>query len=104
MTLRVRKRRVAAVDVTAARGTDGLLTIGLINVDPGQAAEVELSLPGKAGGAVSGQVLTAPKMDSRNPLGVPATVKPAPFTGARWQGGKLRVAMPAKSLVVLSLK
>jgi hypothetical protein len=27
-----------------------------------------------------------------------------PFAGAHWVGGKLRVRMPAKSIVVLTLK
>jgi alpha-N-arabinofuranosidase len=49
-------------------------------------------------------VLTAAKMDSRNPLGSAEQVHPAAFSGARWSGGKLRVAMPAKSVVVLTLK
>jgi hypothetical protein len=31
-------------------------------------------------------------------------VHPVPFKGARWSDGKLRVEMPAKSVVVLTLK
>jgi alpha-N-arabinofuranosidase len=49
-------------------------------------------------------LLTAAKMDSRNAFGAPEQVRPVPFAGAHWVGGKLRVRMPAKSIVVLTLK
>jgi hypothetical protein len=31
-------------------------------------------------------------------------VRPVAFTGARWADGKLRVSMPAKSMIVLTIK
>jgi alpha-N-arabinofuranosidase len=99
----VGESRLPAVDVTAAKGADGATYVGLVNADPSQGADVDLSIEG-AGKRVSGQVLTAAKMDSRNPLGGPEQVRPAAFNGVRWAGGKLRVSMPAKSIVVLSLK
>lgn len=94
--------KLPAVDVTAARGSDGATYVALINADPNQGASVELALDG-AGKRISGQVLTAPNMDSRNRFGAPEDVHPHPFRGARWAVGKLRVDMPAKSVVVLSL-
>jgi alpha-N-arabinofuranosidase len=93
--------KLAAVDVTAARGTDGKIHVALANIDPNHAAEVVL--PGLAKAAVSGQVMTAGTMDARNSFANPSAVKPAPFTGAKWKDGKLVVTMPAKSLVVLTL-
>ncbi|MES2443064.1 MAG: alpha-L-arabinofuranosidase C-terminal domain-containing protein [Pseudomonadota bacterium] len=93
--------KLAAVDVTAARGTDGKLYVALTNVDPNQAAEV--ALPGLARAAVSGQLLTGSRMDSRNSFADPSAVRPVAFGGAKWRDGKLVVSMPAKSLVVLTL-
>ena len=94
--------QIPAVDVTAARGTDGSLLVGIVNVDPDQPADVEIAMAGN-GAAVSGEVLTAPAMDSRNRFGAPEDVRPVQFHGAHWTGGKLHVAMPAKSIVVLDL-
>jgi alpha-N-arabinofuranosidase len=96
--------KVPALDVTAAKGTDGATYVGLVNVDPNQDADVTLALDGKSSGAIAGQLLTGAKMDSRNPIGQPEQVHPVPFSGARWTGGKLRVRMPAKSVVVVKLQ
>jgi alpha-L-arabinofuranosidase len=96
--------RMPAVDVTAAKAADGAIHIGLINADPNGGADVELALNGAADRRVTGQVLTAPMMDSHNMFGAPEAVRPAAFAGARWVAGKLRVEMPSKSVVVLTLK
>ena len=96
--------KLPAVDVTAAKGSDGAIHVGLVNADPNQSADVELAVNGAGQGRISGQVLTATRMDSRNAFGTAEQVRPVPFAGARWVGGKLRVSMPAKSIVVLSLK
>jgi alpha-N-arabinofuranosidase len=95
--------KLPAIDVSAGKHGDGATYVGLINADPNQGADVELAIDG-AGKRISGQVLTAAKMDSRNAFGAAEQVRPAAFTGARWAGGKLRVSMPAKSIVVLTLK
>jgi alpha-N-arabinofuranosidase len=94
---------IPAIDVTASRGEEGALYIGLVNADSVEAAEVDLSIEG-AGRRVSGQLLTAPAMDSRNRFGAPEDVHPVSFKGARWGNGKLRIEMPAKWVVVLTLK
>ena len=96
--------RMPAVDVTAAKDSSGAIQVGLVNVDPNSGAEVELSLPAFAGKKVEGQILTAARMDSRNRIGGAAEVAPATFSKVRWSGSKLRVSMPAKSIVRLTLR
>ena len=83
-------------------GVDDDLSIINVNADPDETADVELSI-GSAK-QLSGQVLTAPAMDSRNRFGAAEQVHPVPFHGARWRKGKLSIQMPAKSIVVLTLK
>ena len=95
---------VPAIDVTAARGTDGATYIGLINADPNEGADVSLALNGAGAVRVTGQLLTASKMDARNDFGQPEQVHPVPFTSARWSAGKLQVSVPGKSVVVLKLQ
>jgi alpha-N-arabinofuranosidase len=42
-------------------------------------------------------------MNTHNAFDAPETIKPAPFEGAKLDGGKLTIALPAKSVVVLEL-
>ncbi|MES2121015.1 MAG: alpha-L-arabinofuranosidase C-terminal domain-containing protein [Pseudomonadota bacterium] len=96
--------RLPAVDVTAAKGPDGATYVGLVNIAADEAATVQLTGgAGAAAGRISGQVLTAPAMDSRNRFGAAEEVHPRSFAGFSRQSGGLRVAMPAKSIVVLRI-
>jgi alpha-N-arabinofuranosidase len=96
--------RMPAVDVTAARSADGVVHLALVNVDPNQEAYADLDIAGARQGSIAGQLLTAARMESRNRFGVAEEVRPKPFSGARWRSGRLQLAVPPKSVVVLSLK
>jgi alpha-N-arabinofuranosidase len=93
--------RQPAVDITAARGADGKIHVALVNVDPREEVAIHVGMPGA--GAVSGQILTAATMDSRNSFAAPDAVRPHPFAGAAWKNGSLQLTLPARSLVVLEL-
>jgi alpha-L-arabinofuranosidase len=97
-------QRLPALDVTAAKGADGVVYLGLINIDPAEAADIELTIAGPSKGHVSGTLLTASAMDSQNRFGTAEAVRPRPFSGARWSEGRLQIAMPAKSLVVMRIE
>ena len=53
---------------------------------------------------MSGQVLTAAKMDALNAFGQAPAVAPVTFKGAKLSGSKLTIAVPAKSVVVVSVE
>ncbi len=95
---------VPAIDVTAARDASGAVHVALVNADPAEAATVDLQLPGLAGRRIEGEVLTAARTDSLNSLEGRREVAPAPFRGASWRGGVLRVRMPSKAIVRLTLR
>ena len=90
------------VDAVAAKGADGRLWLALTNVDPNRPAEVEASLSGVTATSVSGETLTAPKVDSVNSFEAPHTVAPKPFS-AKVQGGKLTLKLEPKSVTVVSV-
>ncbi|RDE07229.1 alpha-N-arabinofuranosidase [Sphingomonas aracearum] len=99
------KYAMPSVSASAVRGTDGLVHVGLTNLDPNRPAEVSVSLAGLTTGSVSGQVLTAPTMNALNDFDTPDTVRPVAFTGARMAaGGTMTVTLPAKSVVMLQLR
>ena len=88
-----------AVDVSAARGTDGKLYLALVNVDPNRPARVTTSLSGRA----AGRILTGPSIDTHNTFDRPNTIQPAAYS-ARSAGGKLVFDLPAKSIVVVAVE
>ena len=90
---------MAAVDVSAARGTDGKLYLALVNVDPNRPARVTTSLSGKA----TGRILTGPEIDTHNTFDNPNTIQPAAYS-ARSSGGRLVFELPAKSVAVVAVE
>jgi alpha-L-arabinofuranosidase len=93
-----------AVSASAVRGADGVVHMGLTNVDPNRPATITVKLDGVTGNAVSGRILTAAAMDAHNTFDAPDTVKPAAFTGATLSAGTLSVTLPPKSVVMLDLR
>jgi alpha-N-arabinofuranosidase len=91
------------VDAVAARDTAGKLWVAVTNVDPKQPAEITLDVAGSAARRASGQVLTAATVDAVNSFTAPETVTPKPIA-ATMRGGKLVVALPAKSVAVLAVE
>ena len=96
--------RVPAVHGTASRGLDGAVNVSLVNIDPENDCELEIDLQGVKPSKADGRILTAETMNAHNTFASPDKVKPAPFTAARLSGGKLLVALPAKSIVTLQLR
>lgn len=94
---------IPAVSASASRNAAGKVHLSLVNTDPYQSITVTCSIAGLSAQHVTGRILTADAMNARNTFAAPATVKPALFTGAKIESGKLSVTLPAKSVVVLEL-
>jgi alpha-N-arabinofuranosidase len=87
-----------AVDVSAAKGTDGKLYLALVNLDPNKAADIATNLRG----AALGRILTGPAIDTHNTFDAPDTIHPVPFTGGT-KGRKLTFHLPAKSIAIVAV-
>jgi alpha-N-arabinofuranosidase len=98
------KIHVPAVSAAAARAKDGKLYIALTNVDPNRPVNLAMTLGGSTATGVSGRILTAPTIQSRNDFAHPELVKPVAFDGARLEGRTLRVALPPHAVVMLSVR
>jgi alpha-N-arabinofuranosidase len=94
---------VPQVSASAARGKDGKVYLALVNTDPNKATEVTVNVGGAGAAKLNGQVLTAAKMDAHNTFDAPNAVKPAAYS-AQAAGGKLTIALPAKSVLVGSVE
>jgi alpha-N-arabinofuranosidase len=93
---------VPRVSATSAKTKDGALVLGLVNLDPNKAAQVEATIEGFAGGTATGRVLTAGAIDAHNTFEAPETVKPAALE-VELADGKLLLELPAKSVTVVTV-
>jgi alpha-N-arabinofuranosidase len=91
------------LDAIAAKGKDGKLWVAITNLDANRAAEIDLKALGMAARSATGEILTAPKVDSVNTFDSLKTVKPKPIS-AQAQGGKLMLNVPAKSVTVVAVE
>jgi len=98
------KWTVPSVHGSAVRGKDGQVYVALTNLDPDTSAAVAVKLQGVAATGVSGRILTAAEITAKNTFERPDAVAPADFDGARIEGGRLQVDLPAKSVLVLQLR
>ncbi len=97
--------RIPMVSASATRAADASAThLSLVNTHPSQPVTVTVALAGMAAKTVAGRVLTAPAIDAHNTFASPDAVRPAAFTGATLKGNALEVALPAKAVVILTLR
>lgn len=97
---KVGKLSAPQVSASAAKTKDGKTVLALANIHP--ADDVSVTLPGNWKSA-DGQVLTADKMDAHNTFNARNQVQPKPYK-ADASGSSLVIKLPAKSVVVVSLK
>lgn len=95
---------VPSLNVSASRDSEGRLHLSIVNLDPNRPAEITTTLWGGAIKGVTGEILTAPAINSMNTFDSPNTVKPAPFNAYKLAGSQLSLSIPSKSVVVLELK
>jgi len=102
-TMDSQKFKLPRLDAIAARGADGKLWIAVTNVDPNRSAEVELAVSGLNARTVSGETMTAAKVDSINTFESPNTVAPKKITGSV-SNGKVLLTLEPKSVTVVSVE
>lgn len=96
--------KVPAVNLSASRDKNGVIHISLVNLDPAKKITLTAALSNIAWQSVEGQVLTSANYTDHNTFDKPNAVIPQKFTGAKKQGNDLVVELPAKSIVLLTLK
>ena len=87
-------------DAIAARDATGKLRLAITNLDPNLPVDINVSVGGIAPRSITGETLTASKVDSVNSFDGPNTVVPKPISG-KMQQGKLSLNLPPKSVTVV---
>ena len=97
-------RPLPLLSASAAKTKDGSIVIALTNVSLDADKTIDLNIKGFSAKTVSGRILTSKRVDDYNDFQNPNKVAPADFKDAKLKKGVLTVKVPAKSLVVLTLK
>jgi alpha-N-arabinofuranosidase len=93
-----------ALNISASKDSTGIVHITLVNIDPNKSITLSTTLNQVKWSAVTGEILTSPKITDINTFDKPGTVMIAKFDGAKKQGDILNVVLPSKSIVLLELK
>jgi alpha-N-arabinofuranosidase len=99
------QKKIPMVSASATRAADkSAVYVSLVNTSPSQPVTVSARLAGVSPKTVTGRILTAAAINSYNTFDAPDTVKPVGFGSASLEGGSLTVTLPAKAVVILTLK
>ena len=98
------KAAMPALSASASRNPDGVLHVSLCNADAQREHELRLDVRGAAVGSITGELLTDARMSAHNTFDAPDAVRPQPFAGVTRHGAEWRMAVPARSVLVLALR
>lgn len=95
--------KIQSLSVSASKDKGGKIHISIANLDPVKEIILSCKVRGASVKRVSGEIITADKMNAYNDFGKPEEVNIRPFSGAQLQKDILCVSLPAKSVVMLEL-
>lgn len=96
-------KKLPSLSVSASKTKTGKIIITICNLDPDKDAPLSCSLDGLTIGSVTGRVLTAYEMNTRNTFDNPNALKPSTLKGIKVEGSKINVTLPAKSVTLLEV-
>jgi alpha-N-arabinofuranosidase len=94
---------IPQVSASASIDKDNRIHISICSLSHEKEAEIDCLLRGRDISGISGTILTADAMNAHNTFDEPENIRPAEFRGASLKNGALRVEMPPKSVVVLTV-
>jgi alpha-L-arabinofuranosidase len=97
-------KSIPAVSASASVDNNGTIHISLANLNPSHEINISCILEGFNPGQMTGEVLSAPEMNSYNSFENPNAVKPVSFSAFKIKDKTLEVSLPSKSVVVIEIK
>jgi alpha-N-arabinofuranosidase len=97
-------KSIPALNVSASQDAAGKVHISIVNLDINKAVAINSTLTGVKWSNVTGTVLTSANITDINTFQNPDKLQLRNFTGAKKDGDKLVVNIPAKSVITLELK
>ena len=97
-------RPLPLISASAAKTKDGSIIVSLTNVSLDKDQTIDITLEGCTAKQIAGRILTSKNVADYNDFQNPSKVAPVEFKDAKLKKGILTVKLPAKSIVVLTLK
>jgi alpha-N-arabinofuranosidase len=94
---------IQALSVSASKDKNGKTHISIANLDPLQEKKLSCEVHGISAKKVTGEIITADKMNAYNDFGKPEDVTIKPFSDVQLQNGMLNINLPAKCVVMLEM-
>jgi alpha-N-arabinofuranosidase len=95
--------KTPSLSVSASKDKSGKIHISVVNLDLAKAQDLSCEIRGNSISKISGQIITADKPNAYNDFGKKEDVNIKPFEGAKLQGNKLTLTIPAKSVIMIEL-
>ncbi|SHH15255.1 alpha-N-arabinofuranosidase [Chryseolinea serpens] len=95
--------KLPALNASASRDKDGNIHLTIVNIDPANAIDLQVDVPGTQTLKASAQILTSDKFTDHNTFEKPSALKPVAFAGVKKTGESVGLKIPSKSLVVITL-
>ena len=92
------------LSASAAKTTDGNIVLAVTNVSLDKEQTIDFNIAGFEAKQVEGRILTSQNAADINDFENPDRVQPVAFTDAQLNDNVLTVKMPAKSIVVLTIR
>jgi alpha-N-arabinofuranosidase len=96
--------KMQSLSCSASKDKNGKIHLSIVNLDPVKEKNLKCEVRGISGNKVSGEIITADKMNAYNDFGKPEEVTIKSFSGAQLQQGIVSIHLPAKSVVMLELE
>ncbi len=97
------KESVPVVSSTASKDKNGVIHLSLTNLDLTKPHTVAVNIDGVEIKSAEGEILNAKNVEDYNDFGKAAVITPQAFKEAKVKKGTLNVALPAHSIVTLTL-
>ncbi|MBB2183837.1 alpha-N-arabinofuranosidase [Lachnospiraceae bacterium MD1] len=96
--------KIPQINVSSSIDSEGKIHISICNLNPNQEAEIDCELDGFSGKKVTGKMVSAEQVNSKNTFENPEEISITSFQNATIKEGHLIATLPAKSVVVLEVE
>lgn len=97
-------KKLPSLNISSSKDANGAIHVSLVNIDPVKSHTINLQLNDLKWSTVTGKIITSPKFNDYNDFNDKNKIVAKPFSDIKNEMGKIKLNIPAKSIVVLECK